>query len=74
MRVGVPKEITAHGSRMGLPPGAIPKYAVAGHRVVAETNTGARICETDDNYREAGPTIADSAREVFASSEKIVNA
>lgn len=44
----------------------------AGHKVTVETGAGAGIGSTDDDYRKAGATILDSAREVFASSEMIV--
>ncbi|MCP1835850.1 alanine dehydrogenase [Bradyrhizobium sp. USDA 4518] len=72
MKVGVPKEIKAHEYRVGLTPGAVREYAAAGHRVMIETNAGAGIGATDDDYRSAGAAILDSAVEVFASSEMIV--
>ncbi|MCC8971098.1 alanine dehydrogenase [Bradyrhizobium brasilense] len=72
MKVGVPKEIKAHEYRVGLTPGAVREYAAAGHRVMIETNAGAGIGATDDDYRSAGAAILDSAIEVFASSEMIV--
>ncbi|MVT70523.1 alanine dehydrogenase [Bradyrhizobium pachyrhizi] len=72
MKVGVPKEIKAHEYRVGLTPGAVREYAAAGHRVMIETNAGAGIGATDDDYRSAGAAILDSAAEVFASSEMIV--
>lgn len=55
-----------------LTPGAVREYVAAGHSVVVETNDGAGIGATDDNYRKAGATIVGSAREVFASTEMIV--
>ncbi|QOZ23670.1 MULTISPECIES: alanine dehydrogenase [Bradyrhizobium] len=72
MKVGVPKEIKAHEYRVGLTPGAVREYVAAGHRVMIETNAGAGIGATDDDYRAAGATILDSAGEIFASSEMIV--
>ncbi|MHC2432959.1 alanine dehydrogenase [Bradyrhizobium sp. USDA 4451] len=72
MKVGVPKEIKAHEYRVGLTPGAVREYAAAGHRVMIETNAGAGIGATDEDYRSAGAAILDSAIEVFASSEMIV--
>ncbi|MGY3582799.1 alanine dehydrogenase [Bradyrhizobium sp. USDA 4341] len=72
MKVGVPKEIKAHEYRVGLTPGAVREYAAAGHRVMIETNAGAGIGATDNDYRSAGAAILDSAVEVFASSEMIV--
>ncbi|PPQ20053.1 alanine dehydrogenase [Bradyrhizobium sp. AC87j1] len=72
MKVGVPKEIKAHEYRVGLTPGAVREYVAAGHRVMIETNAGAGIGATDDDYRNVGGTILTSAAEVFASSEMIV--
>ncbi len=72
MKVGVPKEIKTHEYRVGLTPGAVREYVSAGHDVAVETNAGAGIGATDDDYRKAGATILGSGREVFASSEMIV--
>ncbi|WP_439402344.1 alanine dehydrogenase [Bradyrhizobium sp. DASA03068] len=72
MKVGVPKEIKAHEYRVGLTPGAVREYVAAGHSVMIETNAGAGIGATDDDYRNAGATILTSAVEVFALSEMIV--
>jgi alanine dehydrogenase len=72
MKVGVPKEIKTHEYRVGLTPGAVREYVAAGHSVMVETNAGAGIGATDDNYRTAGATILESARDVFASSNMIV--
>lgn len=72
MKVGVPKEIKTHEYRVGLTPGAVREYVAAGHSVLVEAAAGAGIGATDDQYRKAGATILDSAREVFASSEMIV--
>ncbi|SFK09109.1 alanine dehydrogenase [Bradyrhizobium sp. Gha] len=72
MKVGVPKEIKTHEYRVGLTPGAAREYVAAGHHVAIETNAGAGIGATDDDYRNAGATVLTSAAEVFASSEMIV--
>jgi alanine dehydrogenase len=72
MRVGVPKEIKIEEYRVGLTPGAVREYVAAGHSVVVETNAGAGIGANDEAYRKAGAVIADSAAEVFATSDMIV--
>jgi alanine dehydrogenase len=72
MRVGVPKEIKVHEYRVGLTPGAVREYAAAGHSVIVETNAGAGIGASDEVYRKAGATIADTAAEIFASADLIV--
>lgn len=72
MKVGVPKEIKTHEYRVGLTPGAVREYVAAGHSVAVETNAGAGIGASDEEYRKAGATLLGSAREVFGSSEMIV--
>lgn len=72
MKVGVPREIKTHEYRVGLTPGAVREYVAAGHSVLVETNAGAGIGATDDNYRKAGATIVASGRELFATSEMII--
>lgn len=72
MKVGVPKEIKTHEYRVSLTPGAVREYVAAGHCVAVEINAGAGIGASDDIYRNAGATIVNSARELFASSEMIV--
>ncbi|MCC8958128.1 alanine dehydrogenase [Bradyrhizobium sp. Pear77] len=72
MKVGVPKEIKTYEYRVGLTPGAVREYVAAGHTVVIETDAGVGIGAADQDYHKAGATLADSAQEVFASSEMIV--
>jgi len=72
MRVGVPKEIKVQEYRVGLTPGAVREYVVAGHEVTVETGAGAGIGASDEVYRRAGASIADSARDIFAKSDMIV--
>jgi alanine dehydrogenase len=72
MRVGVPKEIKIHEYRVGLTPGTVREYVAAGHSVIVETNAGAGIGAADEAYRKAGAAIADSAEQIFATSDMIV--
>lgn len=72
MRVGVPKEIKTHEYRVGLTPGAVREYVKDGHNVAVETNAGAGIGATDEDYRKAGAQIVPTAQEVFATAEMIV--
>ena len=72
MLVGVPKEIKAQEYRVGLTPGAVREYAAAGHRVLVETGAGGGIGASDDDYRKAGATIADTAQEIFKTAELVI--
>ncbi|GAB4464303.1 MAG: alanine dehydrogenase [Burkholderiaceae bacterium] len=72
MLIGVPKEIKVHEYRVGMTPSAVREAVAHGHRVLVETQAGAGIGATDDDYRKAGAEVAGSAAEVFARSEMIV--
>ena len=57
MIVGVPKEIKNHEYRVGLTPASVRELTEHGHAVLVETNAGASIGLTDDQYRAAGAEI-----------------
>ncbi|MFD1627393.1 alanine dehydrogenase [Azospirillum griseum] len=71
-RVGVPKEIKNHEYRVGLTPGSVRELTSVGHSALVQTGAGAEIGFSDDDYRAAGASIADSAAQVFADSDMIV--
>jgi alanine dehydrogenase len=70
--IGVPKEIKVHEYRVGMTPASVREAVAHGHRVVVETQAGAGIGATDDDYRRAGAEVVGSAAEVFARAELIV--
>ncbi|WP_114951079.1 alanine dehydrogenase [Sphingosinicella terrae] len=72
MRVGVPKEIKIHEYRVGLTPASVAELVAAGHEVVVETSAGVGIDFSDQDYLDAGATIAPTAAEVFAAADMIV--
>jgi len=72
MRIGVPKEVKVAEKRVGLTPGAVREYIVAGHAVYVETDAGNGIGADDEIYRAAGATILGTAAEVFAKADMIV--
>jgi alanine dehydrogenase len=72
MRIGVPKEIKTHEYRVGLTPGAVREYVVAGHTVSVETNAGDGIGADDGVYRKAGAAIVDTGAEIFATADMVV--
>ncbi|NKB53028.1 MAG: alanine dehydrogenase [Rhizobiaceae bacterium] len=72
MKIGVPKEIKNHEYRVGLTPGSVREYVAHGHDVVVETNCGAGISATDEEYQAAGAVVLDTAEEVFATADMIV--
>ena len=72
MKIGVPKEIKTHEYRVGLTPAGVRELAIHGHHVIVERSAAAGIGLSDDIYRAAGAMVADSAAEVFATSDLIV--
>jgi H+-translocating NAD(P) transhydrogenase subunit alpha len=61
MRVGVPKESAPGERRVALVPESVERLVAAGSEVALEPGAGAAAGFSDDLYREAGATIADSA-------------
>jgi len=72
MLIGVPKEIKVHEYRVGMTPSSVREAAVHGHAVIVETRAGAGIGASDDDYRNAGAQVTDTAAEVFARADLIV--
>ena len=72
MLIGVPKEIKVHEYRVGMTPTSVREAASHGHGVIVETQAGAGIGASDDDYRKAGAEVVATAAEVFARAELIV--
>ncbi|HXF45062.1 MAG TPA: alanine dehydrogenase [Burkholderiaceae bacterium] len=72
MLIGVPKEIKVHEYRVGMTPTSVREAVSHGHGVIVETQAGAGIGATDDDYRKAGAEVVATAAEVFARAELIV--
>jgi alanine dehydrogenase len=72
MLVGVPKEIKVHEYRVGLTPSSVREMVSHGHSVLVQTDAGAGIGASDEDYRRGGATIAASAEEVFQRAEMII--
>lgn len=72
MRIGVPKEIKNHEYRVGLVPSSVRELTSHGHEIFLETNAGSGIDISDEDYRQAGAVIVDTAAEIYATAELIV--
>ena len=72
MRIGVPKEIKTLEFRVGMTPAGAHEMVHDGHEVIVETNAGAGIGVTDDDYIKAGARVVGTAKEVFDEAEMIV--
>jgi alanine dehydrogenase len=72
IRIGVPKEIKDHEYRVGIVPSSIQEIKAFGHEIFIETQAGAGIDISDEEYRQAGATIVNTAQEVFEKATLIV--
>lgn len=72
MRISVPKEIKNHEYRVGLIPSSVYELTHQGHEVFVETNAGAAIGFSDQDYEAAGAKIVATAQEAFAAGELII--
>jgi alanine dehydrogenase len=70
--IGIPKEIKNSEYRVGMTPEGVREFVKRGHAVLVETNAGAGIGLTDEQYLAAGAAVADTAEEVFARADMIV--
>ena len=71
MIIGVPKEIKDQESRVAIIPGAVLELTKHDNEVLIETGAGLASGITDDQYKEAGATIVDTADEVWEKAEMI---
>jgi alanine dehydrogenase len=72
VRIGVPKEVKDHEYRVAMVPAGVHELVGRGHSVLVETGAGDGSGITDQEYAEAGATIAPDARSVWSGSEMIV--
>src|SRR5687768_7203669 len=70
--VGVPKEIKAHESRVGLVPVGVEELTRAGHRVLMQAGAGQGSGISDEQYAAYGATIVSDAAEVWRQADLIV--
>ncbi|WP_103966849.1 alanine dehydrogenase [Nitrosomonas ureae] len=72
MRIGVPKEIKIHESRVGLTPTAVRELVSHGHQVMVQKNAGIQIDLDDGKYQSAGAEIVETPQEIYAKADLIV--
>jgi len=72
MLVGVPKEIKNHEYRVGMTPTSVREMVKHGHQVLVQTQAGVGINASDEEYRNAGAEIIDTAEEIFSRADMIV--
>jgi alanine dehydrogenase len=72
MLIGVPKEIKNHEYRVGLTPASVKEFVANNHRVMVQSDAGAAIGFSNEDYIQAGAVVVDSAEQIFAEAEMIV--
>ena len=72
MIIGVPKEIKTEENRVALTPIGVAGFVARNHQVLVQTGAGSGRGLTDANYRVAGATILDSAKEVWDKADMIM--
>ena len=69
MNIGVVREIKNNENRVAVVPSGVETLTRSGHTVYVETGAGMGTSLSDDAYRAAGATLADTAGEVWAQSD-----
>ena len=72
MKVGVPTEIKAQESRVGLTPTSVQELVNYGHEVIIQDKAGFDAGFENSDYEKAGAKITSSAADVFNDSNLIV--
>ncbi len=66
MKIGVPKEIVAHETRVAITPTIVKQFTKNGFQVIVEKNAGEGSNFSDESYIEAGAVIA-TRKDVYES-------
>ena len=72
MKVGVPTEIKAQESRVGLTPASVQELINHGHKVIVQDKAGFGAGFENSDYEKAGANIAPTAGDVFNDANMIV--
>ena len=72
MKIGCVKEIKNNEFRVGITPDNVKSYKNAGHVVYIEKGAGEGSCFTDEEYKEAGAVLIDTAKEVWDTCEMMI--
>ena len=72
MKIGVPSEIKAQESRVGLTPLSVQELTNHGHKVFIQDNAGFGAGFENQDYQKAGAHIVSTAGDIFNDSDMIV--
>jgi NAD(P) transhydrogenase subunit alpha len=72
MKIGVPRETHPGERRVATTPEVAGQLQKLGYDVIVEKDAGAAASFSDETYKEAGCTIADSAADIWSGSDIIL--
>jgi alanine dehydrogenase len=72
VRIGVPTEIKTDEYRVALTPIGVRELASRGHEVIVQAGAGSGSSIADEEFVAVGARLADTAEEVFATSDLIL--
>ena len=72
MLIGIPTEIKAQESRVGLTPASVQELTNYGHKIIVQDKAGYGAGFENSDYENAGAQIAPNAADIFNDSDMIV--
>lgn len=72
MIIGIPKEVKDHEYRVAMLPSAAYLLIRRGHQVTVQAGAGVGAGYPDEDYRQAGAVVVDTAQKVFETADLIV--
>jgi len=72
MIVGVPREIKNRENRVGMVIAGVRTLTQAGHKVLIQNNAGQGAGISDEDYRKAGATMVELAKDIYDRADMIV--
>ena len=71
MRIGIPKEASAHETRVGLTPFGVARLAGLGHQVYVEHDAGRDAHWSDEDFATSGAAIVYQRDEVYQRADLV---
>jgi alanine dehydrogenase len=72
MIIGVPKEIKNKENRVGMVIAGVRALTNAGHKVLIQLNAGLGAGISNEDYKKAGATLLETAKEIYEKSDMII--
>ena len=72
LQIAVPKETAAHENRVALSPAAVSQLIKDEHQVLIEKGAGDASNFLDQDYADAGATIATNRNEIFSQADLVL--